>query len=138
MTLRTALCALVLALLLGAAPATADRGGGRGGGDRDDRREARVAGTCAKGATARLRLRSRDGTISLEFEVRRRRAGEAWRVVVVHERRVAARVAVRTRGSSGSFRIRRSLDDLDGPDEVTARGSGPRGVTCEARATLPG
>ncbi|MGH2943325.1 MAG: hypothetical protein ACRDLN_11205, partial [Solirubrobacteraceae bacterium] len=101
-------------------------------------REARVAGTCAKGATARLRLRSRDGTIRLEFEVKRRRARETWRVVLVHERRVAWRGTVRTSRSSGSFRIRRSLDDLDGPDQVTARGSGPRGVTCEARATLPG
>ena len=81
-----AACAAVLALLAGAAPAAA-----RDGEDDDGRREARVAGTCAKGASSKLRLRSRDGTISVEFEVKRSRRGERWRVVLVHERRVAWR-----------------------------------------------
>jgi hypothetical protein len=131
---RGAACVLALTLLCGAVPASAKHGGG--GGDDDGRREARVAGACSTGATSKLRLRSRDGSISVEFEVRRRRGGERWRVVLVHERRVAWRSAIRTKGSSGSFRIRRSLDDYDGPDQVTARASGPRGLTCEASATL--
>ncbi len=124
-------CVVALTLLAGAAPARAKHGGGDGG-----RREARVAGTCSAGATSKLRLRSRDGAISVEFEVKRRRGGERWRVVLVHERRVAWRSAVRTKRSSGSFLIARSLEDYDGPDEVTARASGPRGLTCEASATL--
>ena len=126
-----AACAAVLALLLGAAPAPAKDG------DDDGRREARVEGTCAKGATSKLRLRSRDGRISVEFEVKRSRRGERWRVVLVHERRVAWRGTVRTRRSSGgSFRLRRTLPDLDGSDRVKVRASGPRGLTCEASATL--
>jgi hypothetical protein len=130
-------CVLALALLCGAVPASAKHGDDGHGGDGDGgRREARVAGTCSAGATSTLRLRSRDGAISVEFEVKRRRGGERWRVVLVHERRVAWRSTIRTKGSSGSFRIRRSLDDYDGPDEVTARASGPRGLTCEASATL--
>ncbi|HEV7804805.1 MAG TPA: hypothetical protein VGO80_03235 [Solirubrobacteraceae bacterium] len=144
------LAAVVLALLVGAAPAPArdgdgsggdggggsGRGSGGGGGGGGGRAEARVDGRCGGGATSRLRLRARDGAIRVEFGVRHRRAGEAWRVVLVHERRVAARARVHTSGSSGSFRIRRSLQDLDGPDRVTARASGPRGLTCEASATL--
>ncbi|MEA2613829.1 MAG: hypothetical protein QOI52_1788 [Chloroflexota bacterium] len=126
-----AVCVLALTLLCGPVPASAKHGGGD-----DGRREARVAGACSAGATSKLRLRSRDGAISVEFEVNRRRGGERWRVVLVHERRVAWRSTIRTKGSSGSFRIRRSLDDYDGPDEVTARASGPRGLTCEASATL--
>lgn len=118
---------LVLVLLIGAAPARARDGDG-------DRREARVAATCGKGATAQLRLRSRDGEIRVELDVRRRRRGEAWRVVLVHERRLVWRATLRARGS---LRVRRSLEDLDGPDRVTARASGPRGLTCEATATLP-
>jgi hypothetical protein len=66
--------------------------------------------------------------------VRRNRRGERWRVVLVHERRVAWR-GVRTSGSSG-FRVRRTLRDLGGSDRVKVRASGPRGVTCEAAATL--
>jgi len=125
-------CALLVALAFATAPALAD--GGHGG----DRRDARVAGTCSKGATSELRLRARDGSIRVEFRVRRRRAGEAWRVVLVHERRVAWRGAVRTSGSDGSFRVQRSLVDLDGPDQVSARASGPNGSTCESSAMLTG
>lgn len=121
-----ALC--VLALVGGATPAVAKDG--------DGRREARVSGSCSKGAWSQLRLRSRDGEISVEFELKRRRAGESWRLVLVHERRVASRATLRTKGSSGSLRMRRTLDDLDGPDAVTVRASGPRGMTCEASATL--
>jgi hypothetical protein len=124
--------ALALSFALMASPALAKDGGG------GDRREARVAGTCAKGASSSLRLRSHDGAISVEFEVRRGRAGESWRVVLVHERRVAWRHTVRTSRSSGSLRVRRSVPDFDGPDQVTARASGPRGITCEASATLRG
>jgi hypothetical protein len=135
MTLRfscSAACAVAFMLVLAASPATAK------GDDDGDRREARVAGTCGGGATSKLRLRSRDGAISVEFDVQQHRAGDAWRVVLVHERRVEWRGTARTRGSSGSFRVRRTLDDFDGPDQVTARASGPRGITCQASATLPG
>jgi hypothetical protein len=129
---RLAILATVLAALVCAAPAAARDG------DDGDRGEARAGGHCSRGTTSRLRLRADDGAIRVEFEVRRRRAGEAWRVVIVQERRVAARASVRTSGSGGAFRVRRSLHDLDGPDRVTARASGPRGMTCEATATLAG
>lgn len=123
-----AVLAITVALLAaGAAPASARD---------DDRREARVAGTCGKGASSKLRLRSRDGEIRVEFEVRRNRRGERWRVVLVHERRVVWRGSVRTSRSRGSFRVRRTLRDLRGSDRVKVRASGPRGVTCAAAATL--
>jgi hypothetical protein len=125
-------CAAILVLLASASTPAAIA---RDGGD-DARREARVAGTCATGASSTLRLRSRDGEISLEFEVRRSRRGERWRVVLVHERRVAWRGSVRTGRSRGSFRVRRTLRDYAGSDRVTARAAGPRGLTCEASALL--
>ncbi|MDX6678626.1 MAG: hypothetical protein QOE31_2678 [Solirubrobacteraceae bacterium] len=114
------------------APAPARDGDDGGGAD------VRRAGHCSAGTTSQLRLRARDGAIRVEFEVRRRHGGEAWRVVIVHERRVAVRAVARTRSSSGSFRVRRSLHDLDGPDRITARASGPRGLWCEASAMLAG
>ena len=124
----TLLCA---ALLWGAGPAHV-----RAGDDAGDR-EARVNGRCGKGATSQLRLRSRDGSIRVEFEVKRRRARERWRIVLVHERRVAWHGTART-GSSGSFRIRRSIDDYEGVDRVTVRAYGPNGVRCEAYGKLLG
>lgn len=123
-------CGAVVALLF-AAPAAGAKDGGS-----DDRREARVKASCSRGATAELRLRSRDGAIRVEFDLRRRAGGELWRVVVVQERKVRARASLRTKRSGGALRVRRSLRDLDGPDRVTVRASGPRGLTCEANATL--
>jgi len=122
-------CGAAVALLLVPAGAGAKNGDG-------DRREARVKATCSRGATAELRLRSRDGSIRLEFDLRRRAGGELWRVVVVQERRVRSRASLRTKRSGGALRVRRTLRDLDCPDRVTVRASGPRGLTCEANATL--
>ena len=104
---------------------------------RDDR-DVRVSGTCGRGATSKLRLTAKDGAIRVEFEVRSRRGGERWRVVLVHERRVAWRGRARTRSGSGSFRVRRSLPDFGGADQVTARASGPRGNICQAGGVLTG
>jgi hypothetical protein len=122
--------ALALAFALGApAPALA-----RDGGDKD----ARVSGTCARGATSQLRLKADDGEIRVEFEVKSSRSGERWRVTLAHERRVVWRGQARTRSGSRSFRIRRSIPDFDGVDEVSARASGPGGKTCQATTMLTG
>lgn len=121
------LLAVVLVLLAAAPAARAD-------GDS----EARVSGRCSAGASSELRIRARDGAIAVEFTLRRHRSGEAWRVVLVHERRVRWRGTLRTRGSSGSLRLRRSVPDFDGPDQVSVRATGPRGLTCFASATLTG
>jgi len=118
---------LALALTWGAAAPAFGRHG-------DD--EVRVRGSCGKGARAKLRLRSKEDAIRVEFEVDRNRAGERWRVTLVHERRVVWRGRARTRSGSGSFRIRRSVPDFGGADRVTARASGPRGVTCHASGVL--
>lgn len=126
---RAAPLAVAAALVLALIPAPA---AARGGGDD----EARVSGVCAGGASAELRLKGDDGAIEVELRVERRRRGERWRVVLVHERRVAWRGSARTSGSG--FRIRRSLPDFDGADAVSVVASGPRGARCEASATLGG
>jgi hypothetical protein len=128
-TRLVSLAALCVALALFApAPALA-----RGGGD-----DVRVTGTCGSGATSKLRLRAKDGAIQVEFEVKTKRGGQRWGVVLVHERRVAWRGHLRTRSGSGSFRVRRSIPDFGGADQVTARASGPRGNTCQATGVLTG
>lgn len=127
---RVALLILCLALALALAPASALAKGG------DGRQEVRVAGSCGKGATSKLKLKQRDGSIEAEFEVEHARSGATWRVVLVHERRVVYRGRARTR--AGAFEVGRRLSDLPGADRVTARGVGPRGLTCVAAATLPG
>ena len=130
---------LVLLALLVLAPASAlaKGGGGGGGGGGGDRPEVRVAGSCGRGATSTLKLKARDGGIEAEFEVHGR-AGSSWSVAFVQERRTVWRGRARTAGASHSFSIERRLGDYPGPDQVFARAVGPRGMTCQATATLPG
>ena len=97
--------------------------------------DVRVAGSCGRGASAELRVREHGGAIEVEYRVRRGRSGERWSVTLVHERRVAWRGRATTSGGDG-FRVRRTLPDFAGADEITARASSPRGLTCQATATL--
>ncbi len=103
---------------------------------KDGRGEVRVAGVCGSGATSKLRLKSEDDGIELRFEVDHSRAGVLWRVVLVHERRIAWKGSVRTTRPSGSFQVRRTVQDLAGADAVSARALGPGGLVCRAAAVL--
>jgi hypothetical protein len=102
---------------------------------KDGRGEIRAVGTCGRGATSELRLRSEDGGIKVRFEVDHARAGVQWRIVLVHERRIAWKGARTTR--LGSFELTRTLPDLQGADVVTATAWGPQGLVCRATAALP-
>jgi hypothetical protein len=131
------LIALLALTLLGPAAAFAKGGGGGGGGGGDARPEVRVAGACGRGATSTLKLKARDGGIETEFEVHGR-SGAKWRVAIVQEARIVWRGRARTLGASRSFSVERRLADYPGADHVTARAVGPRGITCQATAMLPG
>ncbi|MBJ7471566.1 MAG: hypothetical protein JHD16_09710 [Solirubrobacteraceae bacterium] len=131
---------LVALLALGtAADASArDRGGREDRDDRDDRVEVERAGTCEKGARSKLRVRARDGDLRVRFELTDRASGRKWKVVLVHERKVVARVTAKTSGDAHQLEVERTLTDLDGADEVRVRASGPGGRTCTANVTVPG
>jgi hypothetical protein len=101
------------------------------------RAEVRAAGSCGRGATARLKIKERDGGIEAEFEINRSRPRGAWRVVIIHERRVEYRGRVRT-NSTGWVNVHYRLPDFRGADAVLARAYGPRGITCTASAVMPG
>jgi hypothetical protein len=124
----SALAAIAAILALPAAASA--RGGGDGGGGDD----VRVSAACGRGASAELRVRAHHGAIEVEYRVRRARDGERWSVALVHERRVVWRGSAVTHGDG--LRVRRTLPDFAGADEITARASGPRGLTCQATATL--
>ena len=119
------LAPLALALLTLALPAAAFARGG------DD---ARATGSCGRGASAELRVRAHHGAIEVELRVRRARDGERWSVALVHERRVVWRGSARTAGDG--FRVRRTVPDYPGADELSARAVNRRGLTCQATATL--
>ena len=124
--------AVIVGLLLAvsAGTATADDGGG---GDSD----VRVAGVCGRGATANLRVRSRDDGIEVRFAIRQTRGRGLWRVTIVHENRVAVRTTARTTSGDDSYEVRRVLRDLLGSDTIVVHAWGPGGLACRAAATLP-
>jgi hypothetical protein len=130
-----------LIALTAAAPAIASKGdddapGDDRGGSRAARTEVIKTGSCATGGTSKLKLKSDDGRIEVEFEVDRNRAGEPWRVSLSRAGKVTHRASVRTAGRSGSFSFERRISDRSGADRVTARATGPDGATCTATATL--
>jgi len=97
--------------------------------------EVRVSGSCGAGARAKLRLRADDGSIRARFRVESSRGHSRWQVVIVRERRVVWRGRVRSDGG-GSLDVSLRIRDLPGADQITARGVGPRGITCIAAGTL--
>ena len=115
---------LALALPLGA---VADDG--------DDRHDVRRAGSCTDASSVTLRLRARDEVIRVELELDSR-PGSRWTVVLLHERRIVFRGILRSRGSGGELRLRRSVPDWFGRDTVVARAAAARAASCRVAATL--
>jgi len=106
-------------------------------GEDDNEADVRVEQSCPGGSTIRLRVRTRDGDeLRIDLDVRTPRRGSPWSIVVIHERRIATRLRMRTGSSSGSFSLRRTVPDWPGRDTVTVRAIGPRGEVCRASATL--
>ncbi|MCU0308365.1 MAG: hypothetical protein MUE51_11475 [Thermoleophilia bacterium] len=102
------------------------------------RGETRAVGACGAGARSELRLSWEDGGLEAEFAIEQSRRGQGWRVVMVLERRVAWSGRRVTGGRSASITVRRVLSGYDGPNAVSVRAWGPRGLTCRASATLTG
>src|SRR5918992_1192332 len=103
--------ALATALVIPAAaiPATAS--------DRDVRRE----GSCSGRSDWKLKLSPEDGRLEVEFEVDQNVNGDTWRVVMRHDGNRFFRGRRTTTGPSGSFEVRRGVNNHDGRGRVTAR-----------------
>ncbi len=108
--------ALVVAGLLSAPPGALAK-------DRDD---VRIAGSCNRTSTSKLKLSPEDGRIEVEFEVDQNRVGVRWTVVTRHNGRIVQRVTKVTRRPSGSFTARVLVGDSAGTDRfvVTATRAG--------------
>jgi hypothetical protein len=103
---------------------------------RADDDDVRVAGRCSRASDATLRLRTDDDSIRVELRIDTNRAGASWRVVLLHDRRLAYRKTLRTGASSRSLRVRHELPNWFGRDTVVVRATGPGGETCRASATM--
>ena len=98
--------------------------------------DVRVAGTCTKASSSKLKLSREDAGTEVEFEVDQNRNGVRWRVVLFRNgAQVASRVRV-TRAPSGSFEARIVTPDRAGADVLRGRAVSPSGEVCSARATF--
>jgi hypothetical protein len=102
---------VVLALALAAAPVATAKGG-----DAVVKR-----GPCSAKATWKLKVKADDGLLETEFEVDQNKTGRKWRVVLRQNGVKVADVVRRTKAPSGSFEVRRMLDNKPGQDRITAK-----------------
>ena len=125
---RVWIVALLLAVVvaLAAAPAGVSKDG-------DD---VRVAGTCTKASTSKLKLSEEDGRIEVEFEVDQNRRGVRWTVVLMQNGKSIARLTRVTKAPSGSFEARVLTTNTAGSERFTARATSPSKEVCTARATF--
>jgi hypothetical protein len=121
---------LVLVLALAAVGATAVPAGADDGG----RAEVRVTRKCTGASSLRLRVRAEDGWITIDAEIERALPRSRWTVIVLHERRTVARVALRARGA-GEVELRRTVRDWFGRDAIVVRAAAD-GETCRASAAV--
>ena len=122
----TALAAALVSLAVDVAPGRADGG----------RTEARTGVRCTQGSTAAMRLRAEKGSIRIELELQHRRRAGSWRVVVLHERRIALRATLAGPRAAGDLELRRTVPDWFGTDRIVIRATGPQGELCTLAATL--
>jgi hypothetical protein len=86
-------------------------------GDEDVRR----SGTCSGRSDWKLKLSPEDGRLEVEFEVDQNVNGDTWRVVMRHDGNRFFRGRRTTQPPSGSFEVRRVVNNHDGRDRFTAR-----------------
>jgi len=94
-------------------------------------------GNCTGAADWKLKLGRDDGRIEVEFEVDQNRVGKRWHVVLRHDGDKFFDGFRRTQAPSGSFEVKRFVNNRAGADTISAHAVRPAtGQTCNASATL--
>jgi hypothetical protein len=135
MRIPAALAAVAIALVV---PGT-----GAAGDDEHEENESTTRVSCVDG-TAELRLRVEDddddygrgGEIEIELRVDVRRPVVAWRLVLLHERRIVYQGLRRSTRSGYALRYERDVPDWHGRQTVVARLATSSGRACRLEATI--
>ena len=122
---RAALAGTIALTIAGAAPAVA--------GDRDVIRE----GACSGGSDWKLKLSPEDGRLEVEFEVDSNVVGQTWRVRLFQNGSRFFAGTRQTIGPSGSFELRRVVNNTAGTDSFRARAvNAATGEVCVGTASI--
>jgi hypothetical protein len=119
---------VVAALALGGAALSAAPPASAKGGD-----GVKVGGVCSKNSTSKLKLKSEDRGLEVEFEVDQNRNGVPWKFTLHRSGSLVAAKTAITRGPSGSFSFARVISGTHGKVVAVAARSGER---CSATATI--
>ena len=82
--------------------------------------DVRRSGGCSDSSTWKLKLSEENSRIETEFEVDQNVVGDDWKVVLKKDGDVFFRGTRTTKGRSGSFEVRRVVDDGNGTEKVVA------------------
>ena len=122
---RAALAGTIALTIAGAAPAVA--------GDRDVIRE----GACSGGSDWKLKLSPEDGRLEVEFEVDSNVVGQTWRVRLFQNGSRFFAGTRQTTGPSGSFELRRVVNNTAGTDSFRAPAvNAATGEVCVGTASI--
>ena len=78
-------------------------------------------GQCSGSATWKLKAKSDDGRIEVEFEVDSNRSGQAWDAVIRRDGNRVWSGSRTTQGASGSFSVERRISNSAGDDVIVGR-----------------
>ena len=122
------LAGVLAALLLLAAPTSLAKSGPR----------VIKTGPCSGASDWKLKMQREDGKLEVEFEVDQNVNGDRWRVVLRHNGVKFADVIRRTKPPSGSFEVRRLVNNAPGDDVIRGRARNLRtDEVCRGRAVFP-
>ncbi|HKQ19752.1 MAG TPA: hypothetical protein VJW75_08400 [Candidatus Eisenbacteria bacterium] len=118
---------IAAAALAGASSAPASGGGA----------EVIKRGSCSASATWKLKAKHDNGLIETEFEVDQNVAGKKWRVVIRQNGVKRFSGVKTTKAPSGSFTVRRMLDNKAGSDHIVAKARAlSSGQTCRGALSI--
>ena len=94
-------------------------------------------GACSGSSHWKLKLSPENGRIEVQFEVDSNHVGQTWRVKLFHNGDRFFSGQRTTQGPSGSFEVRRVVEDLAGDDHIKGRARNPAtDELCVGRATF--
>ena len=126
------LVGVLSAVLAVAALAVASSAPAKGGGDPVVKQ-----GSCSGSATWKLKAKIDGGAIETEFEVDQNIVGKKWRVVIRQDGVKRFSGIKTTKAPSGSFTVRRLLDNTAGSDHIVAKARAlATGQTCRGALTI--
>jgi hypothetical protein len=94
-------------------------------------------GSCSGSATWKLKAKKDGGVLETEFEVDQNVVGKKWRVVIRQNGVKRFRGIRTTKAPSGSFTVRRRLDDKPGTDRIVGKAVAlTSGQVCRGALTI--